>query len=64
MKTYLNTSLATQKRERHELVKHNWVMAAGIVLCLVAIVLAITSSNTSATTPSAPTAGLVITPLR
>lgn len=43
MKSYLNTSLAAQKRERHELVKHYLVMGIGIALCCVAILLASTT---------------------
>ncbi len=43
MKSYLNTSLAAHKRERHELAKHNGVMGIGIALCCVAIILASTT---------------------
>lgn len=67
MKSYLNTSLAEQKRERQALVKHTLVMGIGIAICLVAITLAITSSKPSTTTSQAgnntPASGLVITPL-
>lgn len=43
MKSYLNTSLAAQKRERHELIKHHQVMGVSIALCCFAILLASTT---------------------
>lgn len=43
MKSYLNTSLSAQKRERHELVKHYWVTGVSIALCCFAVLLASTT---------------------